>query len=377
MEFFSALLQTVVTAWTAVVLAVASLFGAFSVTPLPAPVAEIPSSIEQIATTTEQTPATTTAAAVTPEEATPPEPTTPVAQQTKNPSSPPVATKTESQVNSETRAALVNILCTTRGGGLVRPISGSGVLIDNRGIILTNAHIGQFFLLRDYPTADNIDCVVRVGSPAESRYRATLLYLPPQWIADNKEQLTASQATGTGERDYAFLLITSTTNPSGTLPTSFPHVTLTTNEPGLGSAMLLASYPAGFLSGEIIAKSLYASSALASVIKLFSFDGSANIDLISIGGTVVSQAGSSGGAVVHRENGALSGIIATASVAERTDERDLRAVTLAHIHRDLLAAGKGGLAGLLLRDAPAEAAEFNSKVAPGLTAALEAVLNGQ
>ena len=38
-----------------------------------------------------------------------------------------------------------------RLGRLFNPISGSGVIVDSRGVVLTNAHVGQFFLLHDYP----------------------------------------------------------------------------------------------------------------------------------------------------------------------------------------------------------------------------------
>lgn len=280
----------------------------------------------------------------------------------------------EAQVNASARGALVNILCSVQGGN-IKPITGSGIVIDSRGIILTNAHIGQFFLLKDYPTVNNVDCVVRTGSPAENRYRATLMYIPPKWVADNASQLTAAVAMGTGERDYAFLVITSTTDPNATLPSSFPYLPLHSGEPDLGESMLLASYPAGFLSGQIIAKSLYASSARAAVIKLYSFNNTPNIDLVSIGGTVVSQAGSSGGAVVRMQTGALTGIIATASVAESTAERDLRAVTVAHINRDLAADGYTSLASFLSLNAGAQVSAFEKNNAPGLRNILYGALN--
>src|SRR3989344_8619427 len=88
-----------------------------------------------------------------------------------------VPTKSQEQINIETRAALVNILCTSRTG--INGISGSGIIVDSRGVILTNAHVGQYFLLRDYINPGNITCTVRIGSPAQERYTATLLYLPP------------------------------------------------------------------------------------------------------------------------------------------------------------------------------------------------------
>src|SRR3989344_2224120 len=70
------------------------------------------------------------------------------------------------QINANARAALVNVLCVTKIGGPFAPISGSGVIVDSRGVVLTNAHVGQFFLLRDFRERGFIDCVVRTGSPA-------------------------------------------------------------------------------------------------------------------------------------------------------------------------------------------------------------------
>src|SRR3989344_1157804 len=49
-------------------------------------------------------------------------------------------------INERARPTLVNILCGARSGTF-RPISASGVIIDPRGVILTNAHVAQYFLL--------------------------------------------------------------------------------------------------------------------------------------------------------------------------------------------------------------------------------------
>jgi hypothetical protein len=145
--------------------------------------------------------------------------------------------------------------------------------------------------------------------------------------------------------------------------------------PNIGDPMLLAAYPAGFLSSEIITKSLYASSAVAFVTQLFSFDeDTSKVDLFSIGGTVVSQSGSSGGAVVRGTDGQLAGIIATATSGASTGERDLRAITVSHIDKSLAAQGKGGIIELLTGNVSAKAAEFNAQTAPTLTAQLEAAL---
>lgn len=305
--------------------------------------------------------------AAEPAEVTPPtKPTTPAKPQ-----------KSQEEVNEIARAALVNILCTTASGGYLAPISGSGVVVDSRGVILTNAHVGQFFLLRDYGVKDNVQCVVRTGSPATPKYTAELLYLPPTWIEANASQLVASQAHGTGEYDYAFLRITGTTNPQGTLPASFPTVPMSTSYPAIGDEMLLAAYPAGFLGGESITKALYASSALAYTTQLFSFDDNTKkVDLFSIGGTVLSQAGSSGG-VAMRMDGTLAGIIATATIGNSTETRDLRALSLSHIDLTLHTFGQGGINGLLAGDLAAKSATFDTTTAPSERATLYNVLDGQ
>ena len=62
------------------------------------------------------------------------------------------------------RSALVNIFCVPAGStGSI--ISGSGVIIDPKGIILTNAHVAQYVLLSQDP-ALNLTCSIRNGSPA-------------------------------------------------------------------------------------------------------------------------------------------------------------------------------------------------------------------
>ncbi len=261
------------------------------------------------------------------------------------------------------RGALVNILCTTLSGGSFNPISGSGVVVDSRGVILTNAHVAQYFLLRDYPTTNSIDCVVRTGSPAQPRYRAELLYLPPTWVVANAAQIKKDTPTGTGEFDYAFLRITGSTNPQGTIPSSFAALPMESGDPYVQQRILLAAYPAGFLGGIAISLNLYPTSALATVGDVYTFGGETNIDLFSLGGTVVAQTGSSGGAAVSAQ-GKLIGLIATEVPGATTAERDLRAITMAHIDRSLRAAGQGGILTLLSRDVVQFAAEFNAATAP-------------
>jgi len=67
------------------------------------------------------------------------------------------------EVNEMARSSMVNIICTTPYTTF-QPVSGSGVMLEN-GVILTNAHVGQYVLLQDASDIP-LDCSVRSGSPA-------------------------------------------------------------------------------------------------------------------------------------------------------------------------------------------------------------------
>jgi S1-C subfamily serine protease len=236
-------------------------------------------------------------------------------------------------INEKTRMALVNILCFNTKSTVLSPITGSGVVVSSDGVILTNAHIGQYFLLKDFNgEKDYLDCSIRIGSPAYPTYRAKLVYISPDWIENNKTILIDKNPLGTGEYDYSFLKITEKID--GTSFSGFSFLKLSLNENiALGSTTLLASYPAGFLGGISIIQNLYQTSAISKVSELFTF-ATDTIDLISVGGTVVSQKGSSGGAVVD-ETGEMIGLISTSGNGDMTSQRDLRAITPAYINRDL------------------------------------------
>lgn len=280
-----------------------------------------------------------------------------------------------SYINTETAKALVNILCMQRAAGAVTPITGSGVVIDSRGIVITNAHVAQYFLLKDYPVKDGLECILRTGSPARAIYTAELLYLPPIWISLHAHDIVNTEPKGTGEHDYAFLRITGRTDPSASLPGTFPFVPFDINDIELevGDDVLAAAYPAGFLSGITIQKDLYTVSSIATIAERFTFVEN-TVDLISIGGTVVSQGGSSGGAAVSDKN-MLVGIIVTSTKADTTAERDLRAITLGHINRSLSQYANTTIDGLLFGDLTLKAKLFNLSTASALTKHLEEYLD--
>ena len=149
---------------------------------------------------------------------------------------------------------MVNIFCLSKRGVLVAPISGSGIIIDERVFILTNAHVAQYLLLKDFLIPGYIECFIRVGSPAQPRYKAEILTISSFWIEDNAKSLLEPNTPSTGENDYALLYITERTDPNALLPDSFPALTPFPVNTGAtnGDSILVASYPAGFLGGVTI-----------------------------------------------------------------------------------------------------------------------------
>ncbi|MBI5003681.1 trypsin-like peptidase domain-containing protein [Candidatus Kaiserbacteria bacterium] len=236
-------------------------------------------------------------------------------------------------VNVSTRGTLVNILCMAPHGASVQPISGSGVIIDPRGVILTNAHVAQYVLLSESPRIDLV-CSIRIGSPATPRWKAEVLYIPPVWVTAHVGEINTSHPQGTGEHDYALLRITGSIDSSPAL-SSFPYLSFDTREVigFLGDPVLGAAYPAEFVGGYSALNNLNVVSSVSTIDQLMTFDVN-SVDMISIGGVIEAQSGSSGGAVVNAWN-KLIGIITTTSEGVTTAERKLHAITMSYVDRDI------------------------------------------
>lgn len=278
----------------------------------------------------------------------------------------PYSTPPESfdEVNDVTREALVNILCAPQTTSSLNPISGSGVIIDPRGIILTNAHVAQYVLLSESPEVD-LHCVIRTGSPAEAQWTAAVLYIPPVWVNQHASEILEEHPTGTGEHDYALLYIvgSATSNP---LPSQFPYLPIDTR-PAIGfpgDQVLVGSYPAEFIGGIAAEYDLYADTSVTTIQQLLTF-GSGTPDALSLGGVIEAQSGSSGGAVVNAW-GRLIAIIATTSSGTTTADRDLRGIALSYINTDIQAQSGSSLTTLLAGDPATEVAEFDQTTAPNL-----------
>ncbi len=285
------------------------------------------------------------------------------------PSAPQVRAVTQAELDASAatlRAALVNIVCDA-ASSQVRSISGSGVIVDAKGIILTNAHIGQYFLLRDYPSADSTKCVIRTGSPAQTAYEAKLIFISPAWIAANPKTLVTSEPTGTGEHDIALLAITKS-DTAAALPSAFPFVQLAESAPEMGAPIVIGSYAAQFLSVSQIQSALYPTLVFDSVKEVLTFAAN-TVDILSLGGTPAAQEGSSGGGVADA-NGNLVGTITTSTVTGETATRNLRAISAGYVRRDYLAETGTLISDLFAAPTSDSIASFATQI-PGLAAAVE------
>lgn len=264
--------------------------------------------------------------------------------------------------------SLVNIICVLDRGDTLVYSSGTGVIVSPSGIIITNAHVAQHFLLSGYLKSGKEQCAIRNGNPARKHYTAELLYIPPAWIRENYKGIVGDEPQGTGENDYAFLVITSTTDGSP-LPASFTHLPVSV-DPAMdqNDVIVAAGYPAEFIPAESVNTNLYGVSLPTRIQDVYTFTET-TIDLIQMNGGYLAQRGASGGPVVNSDGG-LIGIVVTASLQLYDGERHLNAITTGHIDRSLDKYTGKRLKSVLEGDPRAKAAEFARSTAPELEALL-------
>ena len=225
------------------------------------------------------------------------------------------------------RGALVNIMCYAPAGSVLHSISGSGVFIDSKGIIITDAHVAQYFLLADR----GVSCTIRTGSPAADAYKAALIYISPAWVHANATVLTQAAPTGTGEYDFAFLAVTGSAT-AAPLPASFPSLPLAQAAPAALAPVVIASFGAQFLDPTEIRSDLFPTVVFGSVKDIYTFDTD-TVDVLSLGGSAAAQEGSSGGGVASA-SGSLVGMITTSTVQGATATRSLSAITSSYIRSE-------------------------------------------
>lgn len=268
-------------------------------------------------------------------------------------------------------SSIVNVFCTFTTKQSIRTTTGTGFFIDSDGIIMTNAHIGQFLLLEKTDSFGDAKCTVRIGSPAVARYEAELLYISPTWVQENAALIDDAAPMGTGERDYALLYISGDV-AGWPLPAEFPSLPFDSDllPTSVREAKVVAAgYPAKDLLEQGSGASLNGKTAATTISELYTF-GSNYADVFSVRGSDVGAQGSSGGPIVN-EDGEVIGMIATRGDDAVDGAGSLRAITMSHINRSMKEESGFTLEENLGGDLPYRAKVFTDTMSPFLLSIIE------
>jgi len=259
--------------------------------------------------------------------------------------------------SSRIKNVVVNIVCQNRNGNKISLATGSGVLISSNGVVLTNAHVAQPYLLNNPNLSNYMNCSIVQENIPTVGYKAELLFISEEWMREK-----SSSSVGTGELDYALLLITANTNPTLRLPLRFPFISFDSSE-GVaekGDNITVAGYPG---TGSIFSLSRPSSLVVDNTFidDVFTFSRNTT-DLISTGETPVANRGSSGGGIF--ENNKLIGTIVTTSPGIIHDS--INALSLEYISRDIKKQTGSTLQSFISGNIINKARSFNEVVVPEL-----------
>ncbi len=253
--------------------------------------------------------------------------------------------------------AIVNIVCIQITDEYKRRVSGTGFFISSRGVILTNAHVGQFLLLTDIDDFGETTCSATTGQEDAPTYNVRLLYLSPTWLLEHASLINDNAPRGTGENDFALLFVTSVTNEE--LPSSnfahLPPATSALSKALKDDTVILVGYPKE--DGAKVGKRAVATTT---VTNLYTFGGG-YADIISLDSSPLGYTGASGGPVIDHFGRSI-GVITTKEAGTTI----LNAITMAHIDRSIKSETGVDLISILQGDLDQRATLFNETISPVL-----------
>lgn len=203
-------------------------------------------------------------------------------------------------IDSFERGAIVSLLCIDTSDS---PITGTGIVVDPRGIILTNAHVAVEFLFSGWPDEPLRNCSVRKGSPARVAYRAEIMFIPEGYVRTAVDYIGKDdEGYVYGTDDYALLRVSAPSDESATLPSSFPFARVNPRPSlSVGSPTYMIGYPASFISWITIYRDHHMVNSMVPVKEIKSLPGGSPGDVFAFSGSIAGQYGTSGGAVIQSD----------------------------------------------------------------------------
>ncbi|MCF7865559.1 MAG: serine protease [Candidatus Pacebacteria bacterium] len=289
-----------------------------------------------------------------------------------NQTSAPIIAKKETKQED----AIVNIFCSQKiiVNGKVsnqrRTITGSGVLINKDGTVLTNAHVGQFPLLSEKDP--NVVCLARYGNPASGSLSVKVSFISPEWIKEYGKYVNTEGTAQTGKSDFALLKIGLPKQNTNNIAILSPIV-VQKNLPAIGDKIFSISYPADILGTKGVGASLPMQKEQLAVNRYYSV-GVTTYDVLETTPSTAGQRGSSGGAIVD-EHGHFIGTITTIVNSTVPSKKNIRAMTVDHTDTELLKYSNTNLTQVVNFGSSDVEKSFNLQYRDYLTSLLNTYLN--
>ena len=236
----------------------------------------------------------------------------------------------EARGDFDVKDVVVNVICLQKTSAYTKLSTGSGVIISSNGLILTNAHVAYPFLQSSQFGMNTYSCTIRRENIPNYGYNAELVYYPIDWLNENSEVIKDPAPVGTGENDYAVLLMTTPIGPAPKDQT-FSSASLSVGASDMKNdvAVTIAGYPGSNTGVFAVDARPGLKIADTQIDEFFTF-GTRTFDVLQTGVNIVAKRGSSGGGVFN--NSELYGLIVTTN--EGVDGTYANALTLPYIKRD-------------------------------------------